>query len=272
MSDYIKIVKQTKNNLKNIYLYKQIAKRKIRITNVKYMEGVKMKRFADIILVIATLAMTLLCLSSCGEEDITKELKFELLENDTYSVVGYTGEETDIAIPGEYNGKAVTLIGGEAFRESKLTKVTIPSSVKSIEYNAFYRSESLVEVVLNEGLETINMSAFYGCVKLKSINIPESVKKICRDAFQACSSLESITIPTGVNETFPKTFMGALSLKTVIIENSKYAAAADEEDSGYIFKYASTVYIKDGIDAGSYITGNFTKQTTDKDGYAKYTR
>ncbi|MDY3845691.1 MAG: leucine-rich repeat domain-containing protein [Eubacteriales bacterium] len=231
-----------------------------------------MKRFAAIILVVATLITTLLCLTSCDEEDITKELKFELLDDDTYSVVGYTGDETDILIPAEYDGKAVTEIGGEAFRQSKLTKVTIPSSVKSIGYNAFYRSESLQTVVLGEGLEIINMSAFYGCTNLKTINIPESVKQICRDAFQACSSLESITIPVGIEDAFPRMFMGCSNLSTVTIENEKYADAQNADDCGYIFKYAKTVYIKDGVAIGSYITNNFAKQDSDRAGYSKYTR
>ncbi|MBR2480935.1 MAG: leucine-rich repeat protein, partial [Clostridia bacterium] len=67
-----------------------------------------------------------------NEEDTTS-LVFELKEDDTYKVTGYTGEPTSIVIPSSYNGKAVTSIGEKAFYKCKsLTSIEIPSSVTSI--------------------------------------------------------------------------------------------------------------------------------------------
>ena len=54
---------------------------------------------------------------------------------------GYTGTGTELAIPAELDGKAVTTIASDAFSNldgrRKITKVTIPASVKVIESYAF---------------------------------------------------------------------------------------------------------------------------------------
>ena len=54
---------------------------------------------------------------------------------------GYTGTGTELAIPAELGGKAVTTIASGAFSNldgsHKITKVTIPASVKVIESSAF---------------------------------------------------------------------------------------------------------------------------------------
>ena len=54
---------------------------------------------------------------------------------------GYTGTGTELAIPAELGGKAVTTIASDAFSNldgsRKITKVTIPASVKVIESYAF---------------------------------------------------------------------------------------------------------------------------------------
>ena len=54
---------------------------------------------------------------------------------------GYKGEETELVIPAELGGKAVTTIASDAFSNldgsRKITKVTIPASVKVIESYAF---------------------------------------------------------------------------------------------------------------------------------------
>ena len=49
------------------------------------------------------------------EAPSTAVLKFNLLDDDTYEVIGYEGTPTKIVIPSEYNGKKVTSIGDYAF-------------------------------------------------------------------------------------------------------------------------------------------------------------
>ena len=52
-------------------------------------------------------------------------------------ITKYTGSDTVIEIPESYKNYKVTVIGASVFNNSKITEVTIPSSIKQIEDYAF---------------------------------------------------------------------------------------------------------------------------------------
>ncbi len=64
--------------------------------------------------------------------------------------------------------------------------MTIPESVKSIEYKAFAECTGLTSVTIPEGVTSIEWSTFFNCKNLSSITIPESVTNIKDDAFSNC--------------------------------------------------------------------------------------
>jgi hypothetical protein len=113
------------------------------------------------------------------------------------NIIGVTGGASGaLSIPGSIlaNGVnvPVTSIGNFAFFASGLTSITIPNSVTSIGYNAFYDSASLTSVKLGNGLTSIGGTAFSGCASLASIMIPNSVTSIGGGAFNGCTKLISI--------------------------------------------------------------------------------
>ena len=69
---------------------------------------------------------------------------------------------------------------------------SIPDSVTSIGYSAFYRCSSLTSIEIPKGVTSIGREAFYYCSSLTSVVIPDSVTSIGEDAFKCCSSLTSI--------------------------------------------------------------------------------
>lgn len=74
------------------------------------------------------------------------KLKFKLKLDNTYEVIGAKNEPNipDIVIPKTHNGKPVTSIGDCAFAFCKnLKSITIPNSIKSIGYSAFYDYSNL---------------------------------------------------------------------------------------------------------------------------------
>ena len=114
------------------------------------------------------------------------------------ATVTYTGSRRDsgsnysgaINIPSTvmWNGKLyyVTSIGDGAFYKSNITSVVIPSSVKTIEEQAFINCYSLTSVIIPSSVTAIGESAFSGCRSLTSVNIPSSVTTIGGYAFRDC--------------------------------------------------------------------------------------
>ena len=75
------------------------------------------------------------------------------------------------------------IIAGDAFADSKASKVILPETVTSITPYAFNNCEALKEVVLSEGLTHIGECAFRMCPLLDDITIPDTVLDIMSNAF-----------------------------------------------------------------------------------------
>ena len=179
------------------------------------------------------------------------------LYNGTYEVKKFIGRETEVAVPLEYDGKAVTSIGSWAFAGcTQLTNITIPNGVISIGHKAFDNCTSLISITIPNSVTSIDSYAFYGCTKLvsitvaqnnehyKSINgnlytkdgktliqyavgktdvsfsISNSVTSIDDSAFYGCSSLTSITIPDSVTSIGSWAFAYCTNLTSITIPNS----------------------------------------------------
>ena len=104
--------------------------------------------------------------------------------------------------------------------EGKTGTVSIPNSVTSIRYNAFYGCSGLTSVSIPNSVTSIGSSAFYNCSGLISVSIPNSVTSIGSSAFYNCSGLISVSIPNSVASIGGYTFYGCSSLTSVIIPNS----------------------------------------------------
>ena len=84
-------------------------------------------------------------------------------------------------------------IGSTCFQEcAKLEKVTIPSTVKVVEYGTFKQCVSLKEVVLSEGVETICSNAFAECVALEKVHQPYSLTQVEELAFEHCPKMQRL--------------------------------------------------------------------------------
>ncbi len=102
----------------------------------------------------------------------TEGIVYEISEDGTYAkVTGYTGNSLRVIIADTYEDRPVTLISAEAFRQSELTSIIIPESVKAI-----------------------GDRVFHGCASLRRINIPASIEEIGYLAFIGCSSLTEIKV------------------------------------------------------------------------------
>ena len=70
--------------------------------------------------------------------------------------------------------------------------VTIPNSVTSIGYEAFYGCTGLTSITIPNSVTSIGYEAFSRCTGLTSVTIGNSVTSIGSYAFYACTELTSI--------------------------------------------------------------------------------
>lgn len=113
-----------------------------------------------------------------------------------------------------YNGKKTVLlkypigIRASTFR--------LPSSVKTIERNAFTDNYSLNHIELSSTVDTIYENAFENCAGLKNITFPSSVSKVARNAFKSCRNLRSVIISSTKTKFQSEVFAYCDSLKTIV--------------------------------------------------------
>lgn len=156
-------------------------------------------------------------------DNYSKGLAYTLNEDgESYSVTGLgTCTNTNLIIPASYEGKPVTSIGNEAFKNCKsLTSATIPRSVTSIGDNAFRYCNSLTNVDIPDSVTSIGENAFDTCKSLMSITIPNSVTSMGWYVFSACKSLTSVVIPDSMTSIVRGAFAGCDNLISVTIPRS----------------------------------------------------
>lgn len=148
-----------------------------------------------------------------------QELAYNLLDNNTYEVVGMgTFIGSNLIIPSEYNGKPVTSIGNEAFYSCEiLTRVAISDGVASIGIGAFYGCRNLKSVIIPDSVTLIDDYAFTACTSLTSVVIPDSVTMIGSCAFSVCTGLTSVIIGNSVTTINDEAFSFCDSLTSVVI-------------------------------------------------------
>lgn len=123
-----------------------------------------------------------------------------------------------------------------------LKKINIPSSVKKIVGNAFYRCSALTSITLPESIEEIGNEAFYAtgiteidlsnvkngygeraimyCENLKSVKLSANVAGISERMFYGCKALTDVEIPNGVTSIGNEAFYKCSALKEIILPSS----------------------------------------------------
>ena len=137
------------------------------------------------------------------------------LSGNGYVLAGYSGTDTEVTVPAEYNGKTVTAIGSRAFYDcSFITKIILPDSLKEIGDVAFGYCTSLQTVEIPACTRILN-SVFLGCTSLREVTLPDGVVTIGSNLFSNCNSLQKVTILSG--SVLRYTFADCANLKEIVI-------------------------------------------------------
>lgn len=87
--------------------------------------------------------------------------------------------------------EGLVTIDEDAFSFSGLTRVEFPSTLKTVEMNAFYNNTNLKEAILNDGLEVIGQTSFIGH-SIERLVIPNTVTEISGRSF--AQNVENMTL------------------------------------------------------------------------------
>ena len=144
-------------------------------------------------ILLKTLALSaLIPFSMWGQAAVFEDFQYEITAENTVTITGYTGANTEVSIPSEIEGLPVTSVGIRAFMGSDLTRIVIPDSVTEISSGAFNGCVSLSEVKIPNSVTTIGGYAFSLCKSLEEVVIPASVTLIDEEAFRGCESLSKV--------------------------------------------------------------------------------
>ena len=160
---------------------------------------------------------------------------YYVMDGEAY-LLAYEGTATEVTVPDEVNGYDVLHVL-EAFRSNTtITKVTLPSNLKTIGAYSFYNCTKLTSVNFPSSLVTVGAYAFYGCTSLVSdVVIPQGVKVIGFYAFYNCNKITNLTISNGVETIGEYAFSNCSRINGVAIPSSVKIV------SRYAFYYCSAI-------------------------------
>ena len=154
---------------------------------------------------------------------------------DHYTGDGQVTRLKKIVVPAEIDGVTVKKVGGVekihdsgttwekrysiGFQSPYVEEVVLPTTITSIDNDAFYDCTNLKKVNIPNSVTSIGDFAFSGCTGLTSIMIPDSITSIGYAAFQR-TGLTSATIPDSITIINEETFSGCTDLTSVIIPNT----------------------------------------------------
>ena len=102
----------------------------------------RMKKAISLLLVVAMLLTNCPVTAFASDADVLESgaFRYEVLEDGTLSICGYTGEPEDgllhLEIPETLADAAVTQISGHAFEKAEVTTIAIPESIRRVEDEA----------------------------------------------------------------------------------------------------------------------------------------
>ncbi len=163
--------------------------------------------------------------------EIVEDFGFYTLDGKNY-LGGYIGNDTALVLPDNYKGEEYSIGYFAFYYRGKLTSITIPDCVRSIENSAFYGCTGLTSITIPDCVTSIGESAFYECTGLTSITIPNSVTSIGDYAFEYCTGLKSVKIGNGITNIEYGTFNRCSALTNLYIEDGDSILTLHGQRSG----------------------------------------
>lgn len=155
---------------------------------------------------------------------------YEAVDNKGAVITALKSEYSEtVRVPHVIRGLTVIGIGEGVFdgkTSDKISSVTIPDTVVSIDKNAF-RNCAGIEIKLEGLLTYVGENAFWGCDGLKAVNFGEGLTEISAQAFSGCTSLEELRFPSTLTKIGENAFEDCSAVVfTVMHGNTKVGNSA----------------------------------------------
>ncbi|MBE5730512.1 MAG: leucine-rich repeat domain-containing protein [Clostridiales bacterium] len=177
-------------------------------------------------------------------------LQYNLLSDGTYEVemiASLIGG--DLEIPSEYNGKPVTKIAENGFRECvNLISVSFPYTVTTIGANAFRDCTSLESLEM-PFVQVIEDYAFYGCQNLTATNFYLYAEEVGAFAF-GCTDIRGLIVTTSVEYVGLFAFKDCENLQFVNLKRTSESGVTWIESTA--FEGCIELFVIDTPDVDSY--------------------
>lgn len=128
-----------------------------------------------------------------------------------------TSEVTRLVIPPHVQGYRVSVIAKKAFYEcTKLRRVTLPSSLRSIEAECFGLCSKLEEINLPDSITHIGKGAFEGTLALQKVVLPRNLATLPEALFYD-SAVSEVTLPENITEIPTACFYDCRNLRRIVL-------------------------------------------------------
>ncbi len=114
--------------------------------------------------------------------------------NDVVTLVGYSGNQSKLTLPKNFNGKDYT-----------------------VSRNVFENDKNITELVIEEGVTSIGISAFAGCENLMRVTVSNTVASISSKAFENCPKLVEVYNFSRNNIAIGGTSFGEVALNALAV-------------------------------------------------------
>ena len=148
------------------------------------------------------------------------DFTFKTIDDGTYMLIWYDGDEEKVEIPDTYYGMPVRVIGDGIFKNKTWVRhVVIPEGVMELGGFVFDGCSDIETVELPNSLISMWQYAFVRS-GFKELVIPENVKSIIPFTFSECRKLEKVTILHKDPKIFSNAFKDCESLKELVVRGT----------------------------------------------------
>ena len=152
-----------------------------------------------------------------------KNVKYKVIGDKKLEITGTTKSKKTYTLYATVDYKGATYkvvsIGEEAFKNRKITSITLPSTLTEIKKNAFSGCSKLKSIKIPKKVTKIGSKAFYKCSKLSKVTFSgKKIKSIGSSAFKKCAKSGKFYVPSSKEKAYKKLLKGKMEKKAKVVK------------------------------------------------------